>query len=725
MGILVKIFMTALCLGAIAAPAGASPGVAPGAPAASLDVTAEERLSGELQLATSPVSYGEEAFLTRIARRTGGSRAPIGLVLSGGSARAFAHIGVLRRLEELGLVPDFIVANSMGSIVGLLYAAGLSPDQIYELVAGTEIAALFEPSLPLRGGILDPRRFSDLVELYVGNPRLEDLPIPILVACEDLITKREIRLAAGELRAVLEASYALPVYFPPVPYEGHLLVDGGITNLVPLGTAREYSPYVVVSSTFYDAKGLNLRNPLVILNTSIDIGKRRAGVADLQEYPDALWIRCSVESFSFMSFDRLSELEREGYRSADAQAAGIAAMKAAAYGTAAAEAAGERPGNRGAEAEEAFTRRLSALRGGNEEALALSYRAWAPFGRAPSTRPAFALKPSVTSAAWPGDPFFLNDSLYAGLGAEFRWRALELSLDGGFEWSPYGGPSASRPEADDAFLPSLGGTLRLYATPWLRAEARALAALESLSEPGSVGLYHRSGVEASFAGPSLSISSFVEGSGVGAGGGVTLWTSGLGLGPYRSAGRDELSSTGFSAAFGHQYYEPGGLHAPAQLAYAGLSLWAKAASGLAIQAEALGRFAALGEAAPLFPSDPFSLARSSVLMGGRGVVVSSIWLGWAPPKAALSLAELLLVRSPRLGVFTEAAWSTGDLSGASGAASAPDGLIAGAGAAGAGVRAYFDLSLIGLKSAGFSAELGWDLGRQEPFARIFIGPAGR
>jgi NTE family protein len=545
------------------------------------------------------------------------------------------------------------------------------------------------------------------------------------VACEDLITKREIRLAAGELRTVLEASYALPVYFPPVPYEGHLLVDGGITNLVPLGTAMEYSPHVIVSSTFYDARGLNLRNPLVILNTSIDIGKRRAGVADLQEYPDALWIRCSVESFSFMSFDRLAELESEGYRSADANAAGIAALKAAAYGAPAAAFAGEPPGVPGDEAEEAFARRLDAVRAGNDDALAVGYRAWAPFGRAPSARPAFALKPSVTSVAWPGDPFFLNDSLYAGLGAEFRWRALELSLDGGFEWSPYGGPSATKPETDRAFMPSVGGVLRLYASPWLRAEARAVATFESLGEDPSLGLYHRSGFEATFPGPRLSVSSFVELSGVGAGGGATLWTSGLGLGPYRSEGSGEAPAAGLTAAFGHQYWEPGGLRAPAQLAYAGLSLWAKTASGLAMQAEARGRFAALGEAAPIFPSDPFSLARASVLTGGRGVVASSIWLGWAPPKAALSLAELLLVRSPRLGVFAEAAWSTGELSGASGAPAAPDGLIAGAGAAGAGIRARFDLSLIGLKSAGFWAELGWDLGRQEPFARIFIGPAGR
>ena len=145
-----------------------------------------------LLLAATPIRYGEEAFLARIQARTGGLRTPVGLVLSGGSARAFAHIGVLRRLEEAGIVPDFIVANSMGSIIGLLYAAGLSPGQIYQLVSSTDLGRLFEPVLPLGGGILDPGRFSDLIRLYLGDLRLEDLPIPILVACEDLKTKRAI-----------------------------------------------------------------------------------------------------------------------------------------------------------------------------------------------------------------------------------------------------------------------------------------------------------------------------------------------------------------------------------------------------------------------------------------------------------------------------------------------------------------------------------------------------
>ena len=115
---------------------------------------ADDILSADL-----PIAYGEASFRTRILDRTGGERSPVGLVLSGGSARAFAHIGVLRYLEEEGIVPDFIISNSMGSIVGLLYSAGLSPDQIYSAVTGVSIQTLFDLGLPLNGGLLDSSRF--------------------------------------------------------------------------------------------------------------------------------------------------------------------------------------------------------------------------------------------------------------------------------------------------------------------------------------------------------------------------------------------------------------------------------------------------------------------------------------------------------------------------------------------------------------------------------------
>src|SRR5690554_4389053 len=209
--------------------------------------------SNDLLAATIPVNYGEVSFRERILERTEGKREPIGLVLSGGSARAFAHIGVLQYLEEQGIVPDFIVSNSMGSIVGLLYAAGLSPEQIFTVCSQLDTTQLFDLSWPLSGGFLDTSRFSSLVAAYLGDSvNLEELPIPIMIVTEDIVTKRQVRIMEGDVLTIFDAAFALPVYFPPVVYRGHLLVDGGMTNLVPLDIAYEYTDTTIVSTTFYE-----------------------------------------------------------------------------------------------------------------------------------------------------------------------------------------------------------------------------------------------------------------------------------------------------------------------------------------------------------------------------------------------------------------------------------------------------------------------------------------
>lgn len=98
-----------------------------------------------------PIPIGIERFSSRLDA-VRGEREPIGLVLSGGSARALAHIGVLAVLEEAGIRPDFIVANSMGAIVALLYAAGYSPEAIGTLLEGTSLSALFEPVFRFEAG---------------------------------------------------------------------------------------------------------------------------------------------------------------------------------------------------------------------------------------------------------------------------------------------------------------------------------------------------------------------------------------------------------------------------------------------------------------------------------------------------------------------------------------------------------------------------------------------
>ncbi len=272
----------------------------------------------DILLSDVPIIYGDTTFRERILERTQGERSPVGLVLSGGSARAFAHIGVLKYLEEQDIVPDFIISNSMGSIVGLLYAAGLSPDQILESVTSIDLQSMFDLTLPVEGGILDSSRFLAKIASILGiDLQLETLPIPIIVVAEDLVTKRQMAISEGDFYTVLQASYALPIYFSPVEYRGHLLVDGGITNLAPVDLAYSYADSVIVSTTFYDMDTLNLKNPLTVLNVSLDIGKRRRGVEELKNaLPEVIWIRCAVEDISFMEFDRVEYMVEQGYHSA-------------------------------------------------------------------------------------------------------------------------------------------------------------------------------------------------------------------------------------------------------------------------------------------------------------------------------------------------------------------------------------------------------------------------
>ncbi|MGC9311693.1 MAG: patatin-like phospholipase family protein, partial [Sediminispirochaetaceae bacterium] len=267
-----------------------------------------------LLLQDIPIFYGEEGFQDRLDSLPSGRSEPLGLLLSGGSARAFAHIGVLRALDERGLSPDFIVTNSMGSIVGMLYAAGLAPDDILKLIERIELSTLFEPELPVQGGILNPSIFTELAKEIIIEDDIRNFPVPLIVVCEDLKTKRTILLAEGEVGAVLAASFALPVYFRPVELFGHSLIDGGLSNIAPVGIPHIFTDQVIASTTFY-RKELDLDNPLTILNVAMDITKARAGVKELKEYKP-VWIRCDVETFSFMDWSAMDEIVQRGYVSA-------------------------------------------------------------------------------------------------------------------------------------------------------------------------------------------------------------------------------------------------------------------------------------------------------------------------------------------------------------------------------------------------------------------------
>ena len=261
-----------------------------------------------------PDCIGEARFLQRLDQVRAQGREPLGLVLSGGLARSYAHLGLLEVMEERGLRPDFIVGDSLGGVIGLLYAAGLSPKTIVDISELLAERRLFDLVLPTSGGLLHAGKFAAALALLTGDPDIADLPIPVLVIADDLKSGRQVRIAAGALSEVALASVALPLLFEPVPMGSRLLVDGGSTDLVPVAVAREYSGQVLVSTALHNSQG-TLAGLVGVLMRSFDsllVGKAARSLAEHAP----LMVRNEVEHISNLAFDRPSMVADLGARSA-------------------------------------------------------------------------------------------------------------------------------------------------------------------------------------------------------------------------------------------------------------------------------------------------------------------------------------------------------------------------------------------------------------------------
>lgn len=270
-----------------------------------------------------PLKEGVVAFEEKLAKiREVENREPLGLVLCGGSARAFAHIGVLKSLEENGIVPDFIVANSMGAIIGQLYAYGFSLDSILQIISEIDLTSYFDPVIPIHGGVINTRKFRDLINELLGEKKVDisQCEIPILVITEDLISKRQVWHCSGDFATVMSAAFSMPAIMETVSYElvendnvQVCLTDSGTIDIAGISVAENFSNNIIVSTAFYDKK-INLDNFIVVLNRVMAIGKERQTVKDIKKY-EPLIIRNQVESFSFMEFDKVEELLKIGYDS--------------------------------------------------------------------------------------------------------------------------------------------------------------------------------------------------------------------------------------------------------------------------------------------------------------------------------------------------------------------------------------------------------------------------
>ena len=167
------------------------------------------------------------------------SRPRIGLVLGAGVARGWAHIGALRELNDLGIVPDVIIGASIGAVVGGCFAAGRL-DGLEEFALSLTRRSVFNlVDVSFRGGgLMGGDRLRARLEAAMGQQRIENLPTRFVAVATEMRTGHEVWLKNGLIVDAMRASYALPGIFEPVKIGGRWLYDGAIINPVPVNVAR-------------------------------------------------------------------------------------------------------------------------------------------------------------------------------------------------------------------------------------------------------------------------------------------------------------------------------------------------------------------------------------------------------------------------------------------------------------------------------------------------------
>lgn len=171
----------------------------------------------------------------------------IGLALSGGAARGFAHLGTLKAMEEMGYKPDFLSGCSAGAITAAFYADGFSPEEILEILSSYKLKKFFRFGLPRRGFMKSSGLFR-IIKNNLRTSKIEDLPIPLWISVTNMNKGIPEYINEGDLARHVLASASIPIIFRPVIMKGTMYVDGGVMDNLPLTPLQGKADIIIASN---------------------------------------------------------------------------------------------------------------------------------------------------------------------------------------------------------------------------------------------------------------------------------------------------------------------------------------------------------------------------------------------------------------------------------------------------------------------------------------------
>jgi len=222
----------------------------------------------------------------------------VGLALGAGSAKGFAHIGVLQVLDEVGIQVDMISGSSMGAIIGGIYSVGTDLYMLEKFIKSIKLYDYLDVKLPITGGLLKGERLQDLVRLLTHDKTFADTKTPFCCVVVDAETGKLDVLEEGPLHESIRASMSMPAFFEPVQINGKTYIDGGVLERVPCKTLRDHGMDVVIGvdvGYHGDIKDVSDFGAYSMLNHTISImqwelTKYRREEADIMLVPEVQFV---------------------------------------------------------------------------------------------------------------------------------------------------------------------------------------------------------------------------------------------------------------------------------------------------------------------------------------------------------------------------------------------------------------------------------------------------
>lgn len=262
---------------------------------------------------------GENAdiFFSAIASLPPKTRPSVGLALSGGGARGFAHVGVLEALKSSAFPVDYVSGTSMGSVVGAFYADGLEQEKIWEFgekiekyKVGRDFGSVKILKLIISQRFIDPFYIRKFIDEQFASRNFSDLKIPFACVAMDIKTGEKIIFREGELPLALKASVNLPGIFEPISYGSKELVDGGVVDFLPADALKEMGADWIISSVTESKINSSPKNAVAALMQVIDI---RGSLLAMQSKKESDFLFApEVSDISVSDFNRANEAAFKG-----------------------------------------------------------------------------------------------------------------------------------------------------------------------------------------------------------------------------------------------------------------------------------------------------------------------------------------------------------------------------------------------------------------------------